>query len=197
MNSHFPHLEHLDLTNSGWLSNHSLQAICKCDSLRQLILKGCRKLGECFVYTALATRFGFKNVTLVDLRDTFVGDSEVPCFGRLPNITHLLLGRTAMMASAESGLPGPPSPPPPAGSESNGKITDRGVMSMCLSELEDGNRRGRLETLSLIRTDITDRSLSKLAAAFPLQELDLRGTKVTHKGIEGYRLRRPTCKVHF
>jgi hypothetical protein len=30
----------------------------------------------------------------LDIRDTSVGDSEVPCFGRLPEIRHLLLGHS-------------------------------------------------------------------------------------------------------
>ena len=183
MDIHLQQLQSLDLTNSGWLSNHSLQAICKCDLLQRLILKGCRRLGECFAYTALATRFGFKNISWLDLRDTSIGDNEVPCFSRLPKITHLFLGRTASEYI-----------PPPAGSESNGLITDRGIISMCLSDAQDGNRS--IQELSLVRTDITDRCLLKIAGAFPIKQLDIRGcTKVTEKGLEAYKLRRPTCNI--
>ena len=64
------------------------------------------------VYTALATRFGFRNATFIDLRDTFVGDSEVTCFGRLPMITHLYLGKTKPTVHIAA----------PTNSESNGKI---------------------------------------------------------------------------
>ena len=179
-----PHLETLDLSNSNWLSNHSLQAICKCDSLREVVLKGCRKLGECFVYTALATRFGFKNVQSIDLRDTWIGDSEVPCFGRLPHITRLLLGKT----SAADTLP-------PRNSESNGHITDRGVMSMCVKD--DNNEMGRLKVLSLMRTGVSDKSLKSLAASFDLSHLDVRGTNVTESGVSRYLLLRPSCTVLY
>ena len=89
----FPCLQILDLENGNWLSNHSLQSISKSQSLREINFQGCRQLGECFVYSALSTRFGFRNVKTIDLRDTHVGDSELPCFGRLPNITHLYLGK--------------------------------------------------------------------------------------------------------
>ena len=93
MDKMFTSLQFLDLENGNWLSNHSLQSISKSQSLHEVNFRGCRQLGECFVYSALSTRLGFRNVSTIDLRDTHVGDSEVPCFGRLPNITHLYLGR--------------------------------------------------------------------------------------------------------
>ena len=68
-------------------------------------------LTNTIVYTALATRFGFRNTTFIDLRDTFVGDSEVTCFGRLPMITHLYLGKTNPTVHISA----------PTNSESNGK----------------------------------------------------------------------------
>lgn len=111
MDRHLPFLESIDLSNSGWLSNHSLQAIGRCDTINRCNLVGCRRIGETFVYTALATRFGFRNTTFIDLRDTFVGDSEVTCFGRLPMITHLYLGKTNPTVHISA----------PTNSESNGK----------------------------------------------------------------------------
>ena len=97
---HFESLEVLDLQNSNWLSNHSLQAISKIKSVREVNFKGCRLIGECFVYTAISTQMGFKNVKTVDLRDTHIGDNEVPCFGHLPNITHLYLGKYVPFVTA-------------------------------------------------------------------------------------------------
>ena len=185
MDSLLPRLEFLDLTNCRWLAHHSLQAISKCQKLEELILFGCRRIGECFVYTALATRFGFRNVSHLDLRNTNIGDSEVTCFGRLPKITNLSLGHTV------------PIPPSPRDCESNGDITDRGVISLCLSEM-DAPIPGKLQKLSLIRTEVSDRCLSKLAAAFPtLKHLDLRGTQVTAKGVQAYLEKKPTCQILF
>jgi len=180
---HFESLEVLDLQNSNWLSNHSLQAISKIKSVREVNFKGCRLIGECFVYTAISTQMGFKNVKTVDLRDTHIGDNEVPCFGHLPNITHLYLGKTEKGAATS----------PPAGFESNGKITDRGVISMCLSERGGGSL---LEVLALLRSEITNRSLTNLASAFKLRKLDLQGCQnITDEGIQSYLLKRPTCQV--
>lgn len=177
-----PELEELDLTNAAWLSNHSLLAICKSQSLKAINFKGCSRLGECIVYSSLATRFGFRNVTHIDLRDTHVGDSEVPCFGRLPKLTHLYFGQ-----STEQSLPD--------GFESNGKITDRGVISLCLSEMEN-ERKGVLKVLTLMKSEITDKSLGKLAMAFALEKLDLSGcTHVTKDGIQTFITRRPACQV--
>ena len=186
MESLLPSLEFLDLSNCRWLSHHSLQAISKCQNLENLILNGCRRIGECFVYTALATRFGFRKVVHLDLRNTNIGDSEVPCFGRLPNITDLYLGHTM------------PISPSSRDSESNGCITDRGIISLCLSEMDDAAAPGKLQRLSLIRTEVSDKCLSKLVAAFPLlQHLDLRETQVTAKGVQSYQEKKPTCQILF
>jgi hypothetical protein len=57
-----PNLESLDLSNSPWLPNHSLMAICKCEKLSKVSFRGCYRMGECFAYTAMATRFGFRKV---------------------------------------------------------------------------------------------------------------------------------------
>ena len=97
----------------GWVKNHCLMALCKLERLRILRLRGCHRspswtsshffhhqnididmfrIGECFAYTALATRFGFNNVEVFDLRDTNIGDTEVQCFGRKEAVLELLVG---------------------------------------------------------------------------------------------------------
>ena len=43
-------------TRCGWVKNHCLMALCKLEHLRELSLRGCHRVGECFAYTALATR---------------------------------------------------------------------------------------------------------------------------------------------
>ena len=73
---------------SGWylliliLSHYSLMAICKLEQLTSLSLRGCHNIGDCFAYTALATRFGFGRIAKFDLRDTDITDTELACFGR-------------------------------------------------------------------------------------------------------------------
>lgn len=187
MDKLLPHVENLDLSNSGWLSNHTLQAICKTDTLSEVNFRGCRRIGEVFVYTALATRFGFRHVKVMDLRDTSIGDTEVPCFGRLPEITHLYFGLTEPGREYQV----------PSGSESNGQITDRGVIAMCLGGSTGPDGSSKLIHLTLAYTQITDRCLNKIAAHLPLQFLDVRRTNVTRQGIEAYLGLRPRCKVFF
>jgi len=82
IHKHLPLLESLCLSGCGWVKNHCLMAMCKLESLEVLSLKGCFRIGECFAYTALATRYGFNQVTSFDLRETGVTDSELACFGR-------------------------------------------------------------------------------------------------------------------
>ena len=85
-----PRLEKLDLSYSNWLTNHSIQSLCKCPQLKEVIFRGCSRIGEVLAYTALATRFGFRNVCKMDLRDTSIGDHELSCFGKLPKVNTLL-----------------------------------------------------------------------------------------------------------
>lgn len=180
-----PILETLDLKNARWLSNHSLLAISNSQTLRSVNLSGCNRIGECMAYSALATRCGFRSLTWIDLRDTNVGDSEVPCFGSLPNLTHLYFGRNHEPETQDF----------PPDFESNGRITDKGVISMCLSALNSG-RKNVLQVLTLVNTEITDRSLDKLASAYILQVLDVSGCKnITKDGIKNYVSKHPKCKL--
>ena len=183
-----PSIESLDLYQGRWLSNHSLQGMCKSPTLSRLNLQGCTQVGETFVYTALATRFGFRNVTFLDLRDTFVGDSEVPCFGRLPNLEQIHFGRTGTKElSHESSQDH---------FESRGVISDHGVVSLCMSE--EADKRSVIKVFSLTRTEISDKSLTKLAAVYPLKVLDITGsTKISNDAIQSYMKRRPTCSLIY
>ena len=58
----------------------------------------------------------------LDVRDTCMGDSEIPMFSRLPSIKVLKMGHTTDKPFV-----------PPQDSEGSGIITDRGVQSMCPS----------------------------------------------------------------
>ena len=77
-----------------------------------------------------------------------------------------------------------------------GIITDRGVMSMCLGN-NDENESGKIQVLCLANTDVTNDCLRKLAGAFPLQVLDVRGTQITQMGVESFKQKRPSCKVFY
>ncbi|XP_076622866.1 uncharacterized protein LOC143342644 [Colletes latitarsis] len=91
MNFHMPNLTCLILSDCSWFSPHSLLVISKMPKLKELRLNSCHRLGECVAYTSLATRFGFKTLEILDLRDTALGDSEVGCFICTKTLTHLYL----------------------------------------------------------------------------------------------------------
>lgn len=197
MHLSFPHLEELNLTNCGWVTNHSLLSLCKCEKLRVVNLRGCFKIGETFAYTALATRFGFRNVEIMDLRDTCIGNSEVSCFGRLPKMRRIMFGRSSVhsdpsgAAAAAATLADPPYPP----SEGDGRISDRGIESMCPMA---GDPPSEITHLSLQNTLVTNKVIKPLADKLKkLQWLDLTGTKVTPDGVSDFKKFRSDCKVIY
>lgn len=180
MHESMPKLALLDLSHCGWVTNHSVMAICKCIELREIIFKDCFKIGECFAYTALACRFGFQTVQKIDLRDTSIGDSEVSCFGRLPEVTHLHLGKTtaAWPGRNEGG---------------NSGVTDRGLKSLC--SFHDDAHVSKLQHMTLTHLDVTDAVMQNIGTSLPLLHLDLTGTKVTDEGMRTFVRLRPNCKV--
>jgi hypothetical protein len=121
----------------------------------------------------------------MDLRDTSIGDHEIPCFGRLPEIRHLLLGHTSDKEFV-----------PPEDSESRGVISDRGVHAMC--PVTGDPHVSKLEDLVLARTIITEKSVERLLKGLTgLKTLDVRGSAVTGDRVESLLGLRPTCKVIF
>ncbi len=181
-----PTLEELILRDCLWLSNHSLLSLAKCERLRSLDLCGCVRMGECFVYTALATRFGFRHLEVADLRDTNICDSEVQCFGRLPEIKTLKLGKSSSSVVV----------PFLAESEGDGKITDRGLLS--LVSYSGDQHSSKLTSLTLAHTDVTNKILPKLITSLPLKFLDVRGcAKVNDKGARSVWQVRPHCEVLY
>jgi hypothetical protein len=172
IDTYMPHLEHLDLTRCGWVKNHCLMALCKLEKLRILKLRGCHRIGECFAYTALATRFGFNNVEVFDLRDTNIGDTEVQCFGRKEAVLELLVG-----------------------GDRGQKITDRGILSL-VSTSGTPAFQSKLQKLVMAGTCVTDKSLDLLARHLAsLKHLDVSGSKATEGGTIKFSERRPDCQL--
>ncbi|XP_043483961.1 uncharacterized protein LOC122512282 [Leptopilina heterotoma] len=91
VHEHMPHLTSLILSNCEWFAPHSLMVISKLPKLKELRLDSCYSLGECFAYTSLAARYGFKALEILDLRNTVIGDSEIACFNCTETLTHLYL----------------------------------------------------------------------------------------------------------
>jgi len=132
--------------------------------------QGATQIGECFAYTALATRFGFNSVEVFDLRDTNIGDTEVQCFGRKGAVLQLLVG-----------------------GERGQKITDRGILSL-VSTSGAPAFQSKLEKLVMAGTSVTDKSLDLLARHLAtLRHLDVSGSDVTEPGKVQFCERRPDC----
>ena len=102
MNFHMPNLTCLILSNCEWFTPHSLLVISKMPKLKELRLNSCHRLGECVAYAGLATRFGFKTLEILDLRDTVLGDSEVGFFSYTKTLTHLYLECPSSLRNPES-----------------------------------------------------------------------------------------------
>ena len=67
---------------------------------------------------------------------------------------------------------------------------------MCFAT-NDEIESGKIQVLCLANTDVTNDCLRKLAGAFPLQVLDVRGTQITQMGVESFKQKRPSCKVFY
>ncbi|EZA58040.1 F-box/LRR-repeat protein [Ooceraea biroi] len=102
MDLHMPNLTCLILSKCDWFTPHSLLVISKIPNLKELRLNSCHRLGECVAYASLATRFGFKTLEILDLRDTSLGDSEVGCFSSTKTLTHLYLECPSTCSNDES-----------------------------------------------------------------------------------------------
>jgi len=185
LNERVPQLKVLDLRDSPWVTNHSLMAICKIEELREVDLRGCFRMGECFAYTALACRFGFRKVEKLDLRDTTVGDQEAACFSRLPELRQLYLGFTKPVPTASEDA------------AQNKGVTDKGLRNLCAPSSDPADFESKLEVLSLTNlAGVTDSMLPMVATSLTrLSVLEVAGTKVTKEGAGAVVARRPGCNV--
>ncbi|XP_043286047.1 uncharacterized protein [Venturia canescens] len=91
INIHMESLTCLILSRCAWVTSHSLLVLSKIPNLKELRLDSCEGLSECVAYASLATRFGFRTLEILDLRDTLLGDSEICCFSSTVTLTHIYL----------------------------------------------------------------------------------------------------------
>uniref|UniRef100_A0A182ISJ2 Uncharacterized protein n=1 Tax=Anopheles atroparvus TaxID=41427 RepID=A0A182ISJ2_ANOAO len=76
-------MERLELTEA-YFDTHEISIVMFPYSLRSLVLHS-------VPYASLATRFGFKKLEVLDLRDTPISDSDVSCFNIVHSLKELLL----------------------------------------------------------------------------------------------------------
>lgn len=84
-------LEELTIEYCSWFDTHDFMALSKVPHLRYLSLKGCANMKDSVPYASIATRFGFKKLETLDLRDTPISDSDVSCFNIVQSLKELLL----------------------------------------------------------------------------------------------------------
>ncbi|XP_015183494.1 PREDICTED: uncharacterized protein LOC107070111 [Polistes dominula] len=219
---HMANLTCLILSNCQWLLPHSLLVISKIAKLKELRMNSCHRLGECVAYSSLATRFGFKKLETLDLRDTALGDSEVSCFSGTKTLRHLYLEYPANFLSY-----GDLDPPledenfieyVPENHWDNDAyegrfISDRAIRAIGTTAkkvihtsphgiliLEEENRifnNPPLKTLVVRNySQITNSSLIYLSNhILSLETLDVTGTSVTKQGVQTFKSKRPNVKV--
>ncbi|XP_055598042.1 uncharacterized protein LOC129747727 [Uranotaenia lowii] len=84
-------LEELTIEYCSWFDTHDFMALSKVPYLRYLSLKGCANMKDSVPYASIATRFGFRKLETLDLRDTPISDSDVSCFNIVQSLKELLL----------------------------------------------------------------------------------------------------------
>uniref|UniRef100_A0A8D8YJJ4 F-box domain-containing protein n=1 Tax=Cacopsylla melanoneura TaxID=428564 RepID=A0A8D8YJJ4_9HEMI len=208
--THFPNIEVLDLSWCNWFTPHSLIALSKSKNLQELYLQGCRKIKNCVPYTSLSVRFGFKALKILDLRFTYISDSEVSIIYDLPCLNRLYLAAPSPNRLEEFS------------------ISDRSITMLCTSSpriqggydqlpnqfVRNANASVRLLLVppaaavnneanvkvtksfhTLVVTgypSITDITLRHAAACLSgLKLLDVRGSSCTPDAIAQFRLARP------
>ncbi|KAJ6637942.1 hypothetical protein Bhyg_10673, partial [Pseudolycoriella hygida] len=91
IDSHMKHLQELSLERCTWFETHDLIMFSKLPNLKKLNLRGCDSLKECVPYGSIATRFGFRKLESLDIRNTPISDSDIQCFNITTTLKELLM----------------------------------------------------------------------------------------------------------
>jgi len=127
----------------------------------------------------------FKNLIVLDLGETSVGDEALVAIGRCPKLEDLNLLRT--------------------------KVTNRGIASLATTKLKKLNlddnagigdesvepilKISTLEFLHLGKTAISDQGVKQLGQLANLRDLILNNTSVSDSAVEELKLKRPQLKI--
>lgn len=119
INKYMDELEKLKVENCNWFDTHDLIAFSKLPNLKILSLRGCNTFKECVPYGSIATRFGFKTLEVLDVRNTPVTDSDIQCFNMTKSLRELRLQCPEIKEKSEldavppsAAEPGPSGEPP-------------------------------------------------------------------------------------
>lgn len=95
-------LEEVRIDNCNFFESNDVMPLSKLEHLKTLSLRGCLKMKNCVPYLSLASRFGFKCLEELDLRDTFVSDSEIMCLNSIKTLKRFYLERPATQTINDS-----------------------------------------------------------------------------------------------
>ncbi|GAB0088388.1 uncharacterized protein DMENIID0001_027930 [Sergentomyia squamirostris] len=91
IDEHLAQLDRLAVEFCDWFETHDLILFSKIPHLRDLSLRGCGSMADCVPYGSLASRFGFKKLERLDVRETPISDSDIQCFNVTVTLKELLL----------------------------------------------------------------------------------------------------------
>ncbi|KAJ8706649.1 hypothetical protein PYW07_012727 [Mythimna separata] len=91
----FRQLRYLDVSECDWFEPASLMPLSKLAGLTELYMRDCKRLTECVAYASLATRYGFRQLRILDVRGSPLADSEVSAVGWLPRLEELYVSPPA------------------------------------------------------------------------------------------------------
>lgn len=103
---HMKHLQELSLERCTWFETHDLIMFSKLPNLKKLNLRGCVSLKECVPYGSIATRFGFRKLESLDIRDTPISDSDIQCFNITTTLKELLMECPVDLRNQSAGRSG-------------------------------------------------------------------------------------------
>ncbi|XP_075147948.1 uncharacterized protein LOC142221944 [Haematobia irritans] len=84
-------LDELAIEKNGWFDPYYVMPISKLPKLKYLSLKGCTQMQEFIPYGSIAGRHGFKQLEVLDLRDTPLNDSDLQCFNAVETLKEIYL----------------------------------------------------------------------------------------------------------
>ncbi|ODN05493.1 putative F-box/LRR-repeat protein C02F5.7 [Orchesella cincta] len=168
---HFTSLEELDLSYCSWVTGHSLMSLSKFPKLTKLLLRGCRRVGECLAYVSLASRFGFKSLKILDVTDTKVGSSEFTGMSSIVTLEEFYFGQYDQYSDSEYNY----------------------INDFCFATIRNSQS---LQVLDISGSRITNGVLPTLLSIPRLKQVYAHFTQLTQEAIEEFHRRKPNCTIY-
>ncbi|XP_054275401.1 uncharacterized protein LOC128994700 [Macrosteles quadrilineatus] len=190
VDKYLPRLKVLDVSDCTWFESHSFLALSKCPALEELRLSN-NKINDFVPYISLGTRFGFRALTVVDFRRTFISDREISCLNKTPQLKEMYLeapsadGRTLITDMAITSF--------------GATLAEWNAMGffVLLMEHNDAFMPSPLQVVELCNyVTVTDTSLRHCAQCLKgLKLLNVKGTSCTERGVITFKNARPDVEI--